>query len=1349
MEATITAALQQMTAAITELATANAQRPAGEGGPSGGIPHFSKYVEGENFEDYCEQFEGLATVHRYTEAQQKASFLALLSPSTFQLLKNLLFPTELSQADYSTLKDKLKQHLKPTPLQIPSRHALHSRKQREGESVPDFMAALRALASPCKYNADVLNEVLKDTFVAGIRSKSILDRLFTEPDSANLDSLYKIAVTVERAEASTHTILDTSSSTINKVNHHNQGKKPYDSHNSKQQSNHKHNNSKQKDDGSKKLICYACSKPNHTHADCRIKDRLKCNFCDGAGHVEKVCIKKKKSVNVHELSTHQGQPWLLPVKVAGKMVEFELDTGSPVTILPITLYNSIRNAPKLESTEDVFTPYGGSPSITPVGTATLPVSFKSIHADLPIYVVRSGSMPLMGRQWLEKLKIFTKPMNVHHIQGVTQPKLLTALQEKYPDVFQDGIGKAPGVVSIQLKDNAVPVFRKARSVPYALRSKVEAELDKWIDEGILIPVEHSQWATPIVPAIQKGNNVRICGDYACTVNPLLKIPTYPLPCPEELLAEAAQGKVFAKLDIRKAYLCLELDAESSQVLTINTQKGLLRPTRLMFGVASAPVSWTKFIESITRNLEGLCVYFDDLLVYGSNEANLHARLQKVLETLSKNGLRLNTDKCDFFTTKVTYLGHELSPSGIRPMGDRVEAIRKVPTPISTTEVKSFLGMVSYYSKFFPKMATIASPLYNLTRNDVKFKWTTECEHAFTTLKDLLTSDQVLAPYNPSLPLVLSADASPYALGAVLSHVFPDGTERPITFIHKRLSKTQEAYSQIDKEALAIRWSVEKLHTYLFGREFTLFSDHQPLLYIFDGSQRKKLPALCATRLLRYMLFLQDYNFKIKYRKSSEHGNADFLSRLPQHSTKLNELCGKADDELDPHDELFINNITLLPMSSKELARATEHDQEGRQLLQQLRDGTSLGTEKDLLFSLQGGCVMRGLRTFIPSKYRKAILEELHDGHLGICKMKALARNHVYWANIDSQIEELCRNCKECALHKGRPPTVKTHYWEYPSKVWERLHADFAFYGKNTYLLIVDAYSKWPEVYIVPNMNASTVIGKFNSLFASYGLPMALVTDNQSTFVSSEMRSYLRQRNIKHMTISPYHAASNGLAERMVGNLKQCLRTLQYAQGQPQDNLNAFLAAYRRAPHSTTGESPSLLFLKRELHTPLNFARPGLPPRIQQRKEEEFVDPILHEGERVAVRDFQNPLKKWKIGTVLARDGQLQYTVIVDGELHRKHIEHLRRVGENVSPSVVAKTVTTAVPHVVVPKTDGETTPAAQASNEEPSPVISAPEECDSAVSTPAAAAAQAVVPEPAPLIQRPRRERRLPARYRD
>ncbi|GFX02958.1 uncharacterized protein K02A2.6 [Trichonephila clavipes] len=305
---------------------------------------------------------------------------------------------------------------------------------------------------------------------------------------------------------------------------------------------------------------------------------------------------------------------------------------------------------------------------------------------------------------------------------------------------------------------------------------------------------------------------------------------------------------------------------------------------------------------------------------------------------------------------------------------------------------------------------------------MKFLWSKDCQVAFEQIKKEICSPKILVHYDPSLPLTLASDASPVGIGCVLSHVYPDGSERPIA----------------------------------------------------------GLPVLAATRLLHYALILQSFEFDIIFRKTIEHGNADFLSRLP-----------KTSEELEVKDDITIfqmSQIEALPVTSKELRQETSQDIELGPLLRALREGKDL-QGREAQYTIEDGCIMYGQRVCIPRKFRKNVLEELHAGHLGILKMKAIARSFVYWKNIDNDIEEAAKNCVDCARYKADPPKSKVHYWEYPSMPWERIHVDFAGpIFEHTFFLIVDAHSKWLEVYPMKVTTTKKTIECLRDSFARFGLP---------------------------------------------------------------------------------------------------------------------------------------------------------------------------------------------------------------------------------------------------------------------
>ena len=378
-------------------------------------------------------------------------------------------------------------------------------------------------------------------------------------------------------------------------------------------------------------------------------------------------------------------------------------------------------------------------------------------------------------------------------------------------MFREGLGELHNVkAKIYIDKDTQPVFHKSRQVSFALRRKVEDELDRLQALGVLRPIQFSEWAAPIVPVLKGDGRVRICGDYKVTVNKAAKVDKYPIPRIEELFATLAGGKTFTKLDLSHAYLQVPLDDESRQYLTINTHKGLFEYTRLPFGVASAPAIFQRVMENLLQGISGACVYIDVILVTGTTEKDHLHNLTQVLQRLQIAGMRLKKGKCAFMLPSVSYLGHVINAEGLHTAESKVQAVVEAPEPRNVTELRSFIGMVNYYGKFIPNLATTLSPLYLLLQKSTPWSWGSRQRCAFRDIKELLRSGRVLTHFDDGLPLILACDASPYGLGAVLSHRMPSGEEKPIGFASRTLTKAERNYSHLDKEALSIIFGVKTI-----------------------------------------------------------------------------------------------------------------------------------------------------------------------------------------------------------------------------------------------------------------------------------------------------------------------------------------------------------------------------------------------------------------------------------------------------------------------------------------------------------------------------------------------------------
>ncbi|CAH8624689.1 unnamed protein product [Dicrocoelium dendriticum] len=779
--------------------------------------------------------------------------------------------------------------------------------------------------------------------------------------------------------------------------------------------------------------------------------------------------------------------------------------------------------------------------------------------------------------------------------------------------------------------------------------------------------------------VEKPNGkVRVCADFSTGLNAALDDHQYPLPIPEDIFAKLNGGKCFAKLDLSDAYLQVEVDESSRELLTINTHRGLYQYNRLPFGVKTAPAIFQQLMDTMLAGVSGAAAYLDDIILMGRTAEELFQRLAEVLVRIQSYGFRIREDKCTFFTPTIKFLGFIFSKDGRRPDPENIRAIQKMPPPVDLQSLRSFCGLISHYSAFLPELHRLRAPLNKLLSKGQTWNWTPECQTVFERVKSLLASDLLLTHFDPSREIVLATDASSLGIGAVVSHTFPDGSQKAIAHAARTLTKAERNYSQIEKEALAIVFAVKKFHKMLYGRRFKLLTDHKPLLAIFGS--KKGIPAYTANRLQRWALTLLGYDFEIRYQSTNSLGQADALSRLIDSQQQEHEDTIIASVEIEPDVKFLVNEaLHGMPVTADAVRAETLRDPILKKVTHFHRTSwprSCSSAEMQQFYqrrhslSIVDDCIMFSDRVVIPQALQQRVLRQFHAGHPGLNRMKALARSYVYWPFMDRQLEQLAKSCGNCATASRAPPKTELRSWPKPTKPWSRVHVDFAgpINGQN-FLIVVDAYSKWPEVFLMRSTKTSATVSRLRQIFSRFGCPETLVTDNGAQFTSATFMEFCQRCAIKHLRSPPFHPQSNGQAERFVDTFKRALLKSR-REGDLEEVIDRFLFLYRSTqnPQTPGGISPAEAMMKRKLRMPYDAVRPSSESIAGERNlkmERDFnrrfgaKQRSFTPGQPVLVRDYRGGHAKWTPGTIQCKRGSVIYDVLVGTQVWVRHANQLR------------------------------------------------------------------------------------------
>ena len=970
--------------------------------------------------------------------------------------------------------------------------------------------------------------------------------------------------------------------------------------------------------------CQVCGKNNHTKENCRLKDAT-CYKCLKPGHIAPVCRNPERRSNpgswrapqkptmegkggshktqkrMHEVAVIEADeeseedvydlnctksnvgtddPYVIKCDLNNQTFYFEIDSGSGISTLKYDDFIKL-NCP-LKKCNAKLLGYNQMPITVHGKVRVSKIMYKDKSCDDIDLIVVGSDAPsnLMGRNLINRLQI----LNINHLNV-----------EEFS--FQYNVDCSLPIKGYQAKlypkPNHAPVFQKSRGLHDTVKLEVESALRKLEEAKIIERVDFSEYASPIVPVRKSDGSIRVCGDFS-RLNKILHETKFPLPNNSELVSKVSGYKYYSKLDMKNAYLQIEVDPEDRKYLVINTPLGLYKFLRLPFGLHSSPAIFQRFISQLLESHEGAYPFLDDIVIGGNTIEEHDQRVHKVLSTLQSANVQLNFKKCVFRVTTVKYLGYKLSSKGYEPDEEKVRAIIDAPEPRTVTELKSFLGLISFYHCFVKNFATIASSLYDLTKKGAQFTWSASTREAFNTLKSEVAANVILNKIDGEAKLIVEVDASPVGVGAVLLQQHKNKSVSTISFASRKLNSCEQKYAQIDREGLSVVFALNKFAKFLLGRKFVLRTDHRPLIYIFNPD--KPITQIANARLIRWSILLSSFDYAIEHLPGKENSIADCLSRLPveDNSVKFHtppEIV-KVINVIEGFEELTIQKLQDVTRKDSVLSQVIKFVRLGfppRSSVMNIQLDPYYKIQQEL--SIHNDLLLYRNRIVIPEVHRSAIMRQLHVGHPGTSSMRSVARTVVFWPNMDLDLEQVTKSCTECFAN-NKLKGIKPSKWPETQSVWQRLHVDWCGPVEGYYFFIViDSKSKFLDIHASKNLTTAKTIEHLRKTFSNFGVPVELVSDNGPCFISKDFKKFVDANMMRHTLSAPHHPQTNGLAERAVQIFKRLF--LKFTTGDLNTRLCRLLYHYRCTIQSTTGQSPAEMLFNRPFKSALDRLKPHL------------------------------------------------------------------------------------------------------------------------------------------------------------
>lgn len=1154
------------------------------------IPHFK-----ESWENY----KVASRINSLEKKEQAAILRTAMGEDCFKVISNLKLE-DAKMNDPDQLLIAMEGNVAKEKNVIYNRAIFNETTQDNSEGAEIYIDKLRGLIKVCDYG-EMESELLRDRLVVSTIYSELKIKFMSDKDL----TLEKVINTIKAYESAQDQIKSLKDKGENETE-----KEVYQVQ--RQTTNYRQNR------GS--INCNRCGS-KHEKNLCSARDKT-CGFCGIKGHFKKACFKFKKTqanvnffdenndnfdeellysielVNEHSDSNDSKKSFAgIKFKVGDEEinVKCQLDIGATVNVIGfMNLKKIFKNNCEIRASKVVIRSFGNF-KLKPLGETIIRARVDGKMYSLVFQVMDFDHLPMLSNNTCKALglvKIMNECLDANEVvfkinSSGTAEQILEANKELF-----NGLGKLNRTIKLQVKEDIIPSIQTPRRIPIHYRQQLKTTLEELEGQGIIKKVEqHTPWVSNLL-LVKRNDKMRLCLD-PVRLNQALLREEYQMPTIDEIFPELCKAKVFSTFDAKKGFWQLPLDEESSLLTTFWTPFGRFRWTRVPFGISPAPEIFTKHLREILHDIPNVVSVADDILVYGKGDTmeealmNHNDCLKKLFARLKEVGLKLNPEKIKLCRSEIKYYGHILSCEGVRPDNDKIQALESIKCPDNKKDLLTFLGMVTYLSRFLPNLSTISEPLRNLCKENVKWHWSKQQDSAFMKLKEMIKESPCLAYFDLDKKITIECDASEKGLGAVL---LQEG--KPVIYASKTLSSAEKKYAQIEKEALAILFACKRFEQFIFGKEVEVFSDHKPLEVIW------KKPIVDSPKRLQRILFnLQPYNLNILHRPGKLMFLSDALSRISSedNSIHVDKIVYAILDEIEQVHE--IDGLDLSDSLLSEIKNATANDP----VLQEIKNYVMTEWPKNVrkmkhfnsrkFFAIKNeivcsdGLLVKGReQIIIPESLQQDVSNRLHRSHLGISYTLQFARRTVFWPGFSEDIRRVCSECNTCKKFSAemmKMPMQSTEVASYPGEILSMDIFDLVLDGqRKQYLVIVDHYSDYFEIKRLINMQSDTIITILKEFFSRLGVPKLLICDNAKQFLSNILKIFSSKWAFKIATSDPYHSQGNGKAEATVKSAKQLLKKAEDSN----EDYRLLLLQHRNTPNST-GFSPNDRMLGRSTNIP--------------------------------------------------------------------------------------------------------------------------------------------------------------------